>query len=170
VIAVGRASWSLHGLQLLLDMAGARSPREGVPGPSRTGVTHVPADDPDTWTPRSGELAPTAVAPFVPAEGRGVLRQTMGGAYDVATVGQFGFSLMRSNFNVQLSVNQMRSPGNVGGLFSLESVPRSTWVHLEDRQGRSLPVWVLMHGESVELLVGAGPDRAPVLRPTDRGA
>lgn len=167
---MGKASWSLRGLQFLLDMAEARSPREREPGPTGIGVSHPPADGPDTWRPRSAESAPTAVAPFVPAEGRGVLRQTMGGAYDVATVGQFGFSLMRSNFNVQLSVNQMRSPGNVGGLFSLESVPRSTWVHLEDRQGRSIPVWVLMHGESVELLVGAGPDRAPVLRPTDRGA
>lgn len=167
---MGSASWPLRGLQFLLDMADARSPSERVPDPFRMGAPHDPADGRDPSTASSGQLTPTAVAPFVPAEGRGVLRQTMGGAYDVATVGQFGFSLMRSNFNVQLSVNQMRSPGNVGGLFSLEAVPRSTWVHLEDRQGRSIPVWVLMHGESVELLVGAGPDRAPVLRPTDRGA
>ena len=65
----------------------------------------------------------------------------MSGVYDAINVGQFTFGLMRSNFNVQLSVGQMGTPGNVGGLFALETVPTSTWIRLEDRQCRKLPVW-----------------------------
>lgn len=130
-----------------------------APSQARTSLSNTVSD-------ASGSRARPQRA-LIPDESKGVLRGTMSGVYDAINVGQFTFGLMRSNFNVQLSVGQMGTPGNVGGLFALETVPTSTWIRLEDRQCRKLPVWVLVHDETVELVVGSGPDNAPSLRPVD---
>lgn len=99
--------------------------------------------------------------------GRPVARATLAGDYDAANIGGFTFGLFRSQRNAQLTVGQLGVPGHVGGLFSLESLPRSTWIRLQDRLSRPLPVWILVEGPTVELMVGSGPENVPVLRPVD---
>jgi hypothetical protein len=100
--------------------------------------------------------------------GRSVTRATLSGDYDTGDVGGFSVSLYRSNHNVQLWVSQPEAPGHVRGLFTLERVPHSTWIHLEDHLSRLLPVWVLVEEMNVQVQVGAGPSNAVILRAADR--
>jgi hypothetical protein len=112
-------------------------------------------------SPRASGQARSAASP------RRVERGTMTGSYDAVNVGSFTFSVMRSQQNVQLSVGQIGVPGNAGGLFSLIGVPASVWVRLQDRGNRLLPVWVGVDGQTVEIMVGDGPQSAPILRAID---
>jgi hypothetical protein len=123
----------------------------------------VQADPPAATVGRS---AP-ATAHQQPRPPRTVQRGTMSGAYDAINLGGFTFGLMRSQQNTQLVVGQIGAPGNVGGLFSLTGVRSSTWMRLQDRGSRQLPVWVSVQGEDVELMVGDGPTDAVVLRAVD---
>src|SRR5215211_7101183 len=104
-----------------------------------------------------------------PQSGRSVTRGTLSGPFAAANIGGFGYTLGQSNHNLQLSVRKSGDSSNsIGGLFHIENVPPSTWIRLEDRQGRLLPVWVLVEEPNVEITVGDGPSNAPIRRPVDR--
>ena len=160
VAAVGRRDGH-RGLKMVAELvaqglAAAELPAQTAPNTARP----RPTGPYTAGEPRNRSLAP-GHAP------RSVSRGTLSGRYDALNVGGFSFALMRSHQNVQLSVGQLNAPGNVGGLFSLTGLPPETWTRLEDRVGRTLPVWVLLADLDVELMVGDGPAATPLIRAVD---
>jgi hypothetical protein len=96
--------------------------------------------------------------------GRRAARGILSGAYDTANIGSFALSLYNGQ---QLSVSQLRAPGNIGGNFWLGELPTGTWVRLKDRGDRLLPVWISINGHDVDVQVGGGPEDAPIVSPVD---
>ena len=150
---VGKAPVSTGALDALRALI-----NDGPSGSAQPPYSAAPPND-DGWASKDVTSAQS---------GRSVTRATLSGEYDTTNVGGFSVSLYRSNHNVQLWVSQFDVPGHIRGLFTLEKVSPSTWIHLEDHLGRLLPVWVLVEEMNVEVAVGDGPSKAKILRAADR--
>jgi hypothetical protein len=156
------------------DRAGTKAPGPtaggavpGAPQSERPSVPPALLGLIDETSVEARAVAPPAAARTAQPAGS-VSRATLSGAFDAANIGGFSFTSSRSGHNLQLSVGRLGAPGNIGGVFSLEAVPPRTWLRLEDRVGRVLPVWVLIDLPNIDVAVGGGPPDAPVVQPVDQ--